>query len=53
MDDKFKTIKVLTDSVKDLNLIAAITGEKQYQVVERLSKIEKKEVTKPNKPKNK
>lgn len=52
MDDKFKTIKVLTETVKDLNLISAIKGEKQYEVVQRLSKAEKKEITK-SKPKTK
>lgn len=46
MEEKFKGIKVLPSTVKDLNLIAAITGEKQYQVVDRLSKAAKKEITK-------
>lgn len=37
-----KTIKVLASTVKDLNLISAMTGEKQYEVVCRLAKIGKK-----------
>lgn len=41
MSVEMVTTRILKESLKDLNLISAITGEKQYQVVERLSKKEK------------
>lgn len=34
-----KTIKVLPSSIKNLNFISAVTGEKQYEVLERISKV--------------
>lgn len=39
MKAELTTIKVLPSSVKNLNLISAMTGEKQYQALERISKV--------------
>lgn len=36
------TIKVLRSSIQDINLISAMTGEKQYEVVWRLAKTGRK-----------
>ena len=35
---KITTIKITEQTKKNLNIIAAITGEKQYEVTERISK---------------
>ena len=40
MNNKFQTIKTTENALKMLRLIAAHTGEKQYEVLERLLKIE-------------
>jgi hypothetical protein len=34
---EFKTIKVEASAIQDLNIISAMTGEKQYEVVTRLA----------------
>lgn len=48
--EKLQTIKVLPSSVQDLNLISAMTGEKQYEVVWRLAKSGRIAATKDTKP---
>lgn len=47
---ELKTIKVLESTVQDLNIISAMTGEKQYEVVWRLAKGERKKSQKTTKP---
>lgn len=44
MEIQFATIKVPKSAIQDLNIISAMTGEKQYEVVIRLAQQEKKEV---------
>lgn len=46
MPETLKTIKVMESSVQDLNIISAMTGEKQYEVVWRLAKTARKETEK-------
>ena len=50
MSVQLKTIKVLESTVQDLNLISAMTGEKQYEVVWRLAKSARKSAEKITKP---
>ena len=38
---KFNSTKISDDALKGLRLIAALTGEKQYEVIDRLIKQEK------------
>lgn len=40
------TIKILPQSKEDLNVIAAMTGDKQYEVVEKLAARERVRVSK-------
>lgn len=40
-DSKFNSTKISHDALRDLRLVAALTGEKQYEVLERLLKQEK------------
>jgi hypothetical protein len=37
MAAELKTIKVEVSAIQDLNIISAMTGEKQYEVVTRLA----------------
>jgi len=46
MKSEYKTIKVLESSVSDLNVIAALSKEKQYETVERLAKSERERLEK-------
>jgi hypothetical protein len=50
MADDLQTIKVFRSTVQDLNLIAAMTGERQYEVVWRLAKTGRKKAEKITKP---
>jgi len=48
MATELKTIKVLPDTVQDLNLISALTGETQYEVAARLAAEGRKQAEKNN-----
>lgn len=39
--EKLRTIKVLPTTVEYLNVISALTGEKQYEVADRVCLVEK------------
>lgn len=45
MSEQFVTTKVTPDSLRMLRLIAADTGERQYQVLRRLLEAEQKRLT--------
>lgn len=41
---KFNSTKISEPALKNLRLVAALTGEKQYEVLERLLEQEKKKL---------
>lgn len=49
---KLQTIKVLPETVQDLNIIAAINNQKQYEAVAEMAKEKKEALTKKEKNKS-